>query len=125
MTAVNHELHATEAYASRSYTYAPVCGRFFSGVLIVQLEHSAARVTRDVYAVCETPPDSPSSLYELERYFLVCKCGDASDDCDGLYLVTVPHTRLRPSSCRCFGFNRWGQCRHADAITDLVRREEI
>lgn len=117
----------------RYYLYFPLRdllrGLSFSGVLyIVQVEQSGRMLKPDVYAVEEVELESTLEAGPW-RFFAVCKCGLVPENEEGLYCVRVPRVkedraRYGPAVCNCFGFNRWQNCKHADALTDLVLNHE-
>lgn len=107
-----------------------VRGAFFSHVLAITQGNE-----HDVYAVeeategfthtyrdelgreregCYYPPSTVAP-----RSFFVCKCPVTTGE--WLYVVTLG---ARPS-CTCYGFNRWQNCKHIDALADLVKRSGI
>lgn len=110
----------------RAYAYAPACGVFFGGVLLI-VQGEGDKEESDVYAVeefhdelttdfCLLPPLPPHP-----RYWLLCKCdADASEK---LYLVRISQGAGIRDSCQCYGFNRWGVCKHIDTLSDLLRRK--
>lgn len=123
------DLPPSLTHTNRVYAVHCVRGSFFTHVLTIGQDRE-----RDVYGLVEAT-DGFDHEYRTDRgelavgcyfppscvaprSFIVRKCGG---EVDGLYLVTLG---ARPS-CQCYGFNRWQNCKHIDALSDLVRRNGI
>lgn len=138
MRVVTGILPETIYYTARSYFYAPVCGVFFSAVLSIEQTARGGMTQRDTYAVEEWREweESRAGILSAEVYasivcqsaartFVVCKAESTGKPEEGLYLVSVFTDRRFSPSCQCFGFNRWGNCKHTDCFADLIRRGEL
>lgn len=129
MIPVRRELAPSLTHETRAYWYCAVAGVCFSGVIVIE-QGEGKTLERDVYAVEELSVAelfTESNLAVLRRYFAVVKCGpvdEGGSPCEGLYLVSIPDAMApndaRPA-CQCFGYNRHQNCKHIDALTDLVR----
>lgn len=128
-----YPLDASLTHGAREYSCVPVDGYPFSHILIVWQGQSDQRKppTEDVYGL-EEATEGWQTVYRdangvvrdgaffppscvAPRSFLVVKCGA---DKEGLYLIVLG---ARPS-CDCYGFRRWGGCKHVSSIVDAVKR---
>lgn len=125
-----HYLEESATHHARSYAVCRVRGSIFSHLMII---YQGAK--RDIYVLDEIGTGYQHTYrdefgYEQEgcyftpdcispREFAIRKCG--GDD-EGFYKLLVTGYLV---GCTCFGFNRWGACKHSDALADLVRRREI
>lgn len=109
------ELPPSLTHESRSYLYVPVCGLYFDGVIAIRQGDEGDEC--DVYGVEEFPPDCITLSCDLLRFFVLVSCDVESES---PYCVTVDSSGIPTVvRCTCFGFNRWGNCKHADSISHL------
>lgn len=103
---------------ARAYLYVPVSGLYFDGVLAIRQGDEC-----DVYGVEEFPPDCITLSCDLLRFFALVSCDVESES---PYCVTVDSSGIPICArCTCFGFNRWGNCKHADSILHLYNDRRI
>ncbi len=88
-----------------------------AGILQIKLKHSETRIETDRYFVKPIDHDFGGPAFVLERW------DDATDD-HPAQVGAVYHTRLpgggEPGYCDCKGHEKFGYCKHRDAIQKLV-----